>query len=118
MDLYTLNKNLVEQLPDMEDFTTSIELINAFSRSKSNKCYMLLGKDISYYTVFERALGLTESIGEAAIDCLKNIGASIKSIEETEDGTAIECWVIPTDAEKPVVLYFFPYDYGVCRVGV
>lgn len=116
MDLYSLNKELVNNLPDMSDFTASIELINSFSRKKSNKHYMLLGKDISYYTVLERTLGLTETMGEAVIDCLKNIGNSIKNIEEVEDG--IECWVIPTDAERPVVLYFFPYDYGVCPVGV
>ena len=57
-------------------------------------------------------------MGEAVIDCLKNIGDEIKSIQKTDDEDAIECWVIPKDRNDPVVLYFFPYDYGVCSVGV
>ena len=118
MDLYSLNKQLITQFPDMEDFESSILLFNEFSRAKSNKYYMLLGKDIPYYTVFERSLGLTESIGEAVIDCLKNIGTSIKSIQKNEDEGSIECWVVPSDSTEPIVLYFFPYDYGMCPVGV
>lgn len=118
MDLYSLNKQLVAQLPNIENFGDSISLFNEFSRAKSNRHYMLLGKDISYYTVFERSLGLTESIGEAAIDCLKNIGSSIKSIQKSEDEGSIECWIIPNDSSEPIVLYFFPYDYGICPVGV
>lgn len=115
MDLYSLNKQLVNQLPDIEDFTESIEIINKFARKNSNKHYMLLCRDISYYTVFERLLGLTETIGEAVITCLKNIGTSIKSIEEVEG--VIECWVMPKDKE-PIVVMFFPYDIGMYQVGV
>lgn len=118
MDLYSLNKQLVIQLPDIKNFEDSISLFNEFSRTKSNKYYMLLNKEISYYTVFERSLGLIEPIGEAAIDCLKNIGSSIKSIQKSEDESSIECWVIPNDSSEPIVLYFFPYDYGMCPVGV
>lgn len=118
MDLYSLNKQLVTQLPDIESFEDSISLFNDFSRAKSNRCYMLLSKEISYYTVFERSLGLVETIGEATIDCLKNIGPSIKSIQKSEDEESIECWVIPKASKDPVVLYFFPYDYGMCPVGV
>lgn len=118
MNLYSLNKQLVVQLPDIEEFKESIALFNEFARTKNNKYYMLLGKEISYYTVFERSLGLTESIGEATIDCLKNIGPSIKSIQKNEDEESIECWIIPKASKDPIVLYFFPYDYGMCPVGV
>lgn len=116
MDLYSLNKQLVKQLPDIEDFTNSIQTINDFTRKNSNKHYMLLCRDISYYTVFERLLGLTETIGEAVITCLKNIGPSIKSIEEVTG--AIECWVIPKDKEEPLAVMLFPYDAGIYQVGV
>lgn len=116
MDLYSLNKQLVNQLPDIKDFTESIEIINKFARKNSNKHYMLLCKDISYYTVFERLLGLTETIGEAVIACLNDIGTSIKSIEEVEG--AIECWVIPSGKNDPIAVMFFPYDIGMYQVGV
>lgn len=118
MNLYSLNKQLVVQLPDIENFDEAITLLNNFSRENNNKHYMLLGKEISYYTVLVRTLGLSETMGEAVIDCLKNIGDEIKSIQKTDDEDAIECWVIPKDRNDPVVLYFFPYDYGVCSVGV
>lgn len=116
MDLYSLNKQLVSQMPNMEDFADSIELINKFARKNSNKYYMLLCRDISYYTVFERLLGLTETIGEAVITCLNSIGTSIKSIEEVKG--AIECWVVPFDEKDPVAVIFFPYDIGMYPVGV
>ena len=116
MDLYSLNKQLINQFPDMKDFADSIEIINKFARKNSNKHYMLLCKDISYYTVFERLLGLTETIGEAVIICLNKIGTSIKSIEEVEG--AIECWVVPFNEKDPVAVMFFPYDIGMYSVGV
>jgi hypothetical protein len=76
---------------------------------------MLLGKEISYYTIFHRNPDMVETLGEAALECLNNIGM-IKAIDVTEDLTAIECWVVPVDGDEPTCLYMFTYDIGVVEV--
>ena len=114
MSLYELNKSAILQLPSYseDNFKNAIDLINNFVGN--DKFYMLLGKEISYYTVFMREPSMTETIGEAVIDCLRCFD-NVKSIETTEDRNAIEIWVTATD--NPTVMYLFPYNEGViiCR---
>ena len=112
MSLYDLNKQIVMQQADLDEAgrQTAIALINDYV--KSDKFFMLLGKEIGYYTVFMReSIAITnETIGEAVIDCLNSIG-TIKSIDKLENNDAIEIWVVKEN--EPTVLYFFPYNEGV-----
>lgn len=112
MSLYDLNKQIVMQQADLDEAgrQTAIALINDYV--KSDKFFMLLGKEIGYYTVFMREpIAITnETIGEAVIDCLNSIG-TIKSIDKLENNDAIEIWVVKEN--EPTVLYFFPYNEGV-----
>lgn len=112
MSLYDLNKQIVMQQADLDEAgrQTAIALINNYV--KSDKFFMLLGKEIGYYTVFMREpIAITnETIGEAVIDCLNSIG-TIKSIDKLENNDAIEIWVVKEN--EPTVLYFFPYNEGV-----
>ena len=112
MSLYDLNKQIVMQQADLDEAgrQTAIALINNYV--KSDKFFMLLGKEIGYYTVFMReSIAITnETIGEAVIDCLNSIG-TIKSIDKLENNDAIEIWVVKEN--EPTVLYFFPYNEGV-----
>ena len=90
LSLYDLNKSAVGQLPDYtdEDLAKAVEVVNNFVEPT-----------------------MTETIGEAVIDCLKYFSPSIKSIEITEDGTGIEIWVMCDGTAT--VMYFFPYNQGV-----
>lgn len=114
MNLYDMNKQIIIQLPDLSDPTDSIAKIDAFVVDTHNTHYMLYGKDISYFTIFQRCFGLTETVGEAVIDCLKNVG-TLKSVDITPDQDAFEIWVVVND--EATCLYLFPYDNGIVKVG-
>lgn len=118
MGLYEMNKQIINQLPDLNelDIAEKVELINDFFTGAHESEYvMLLGKEISYYTIFHRNPDMIETLGEAALECLNNIGM-IKAIDVTEDLTAIECWVVPVGNNEPTCLYMFTYDIGVVEV--
>ena len=74
LSLYELNKAAVSQLPDYEEeqINEAIKLINNFS--SEGTFYMLLGKELSYYTLFfkEDHPNNIETVGEAVIDCLSH----------------------------------------------
>lgn len=115
LSLYDMNKQIVSQLPVLLTTDKSIADIDTFVKETSNTHYMMYGQEISYFTIFQRCSGLTETVGEAVIDCLKNVGM-IKSIELTEDKSAFEIWVTDDNGES-TCLYLFPYDNGIVQVG-
>jgi hypothetical protein len=114
MKLYDLNKQVISQLPNLTEFNEIIENINEFSKSTNNIHYMLYGKEQSYFTVFKKEDNNTETLGEAIIDCLTNVG-DIKTIELTEAKDAFEIWV--TIDGEATCLYLFPYDSGIVKIG-
>lgn len=120
LNLYDLNKQIMAQMPILTDeiLTTKITLIDEFVKNTDNCHYMMYGKDIAYFTLFQRHADYTETVGEAAIDCLKNVG-EIRSIELTENKDAIEIWVhIPyVEEQLDTCLYLFPYDNALVKVG-
>lgn len=115
---YDMNKQIIGQLEILDETALQQKkaMIRDFISSKSNTFYMLLCRDINYYTMFYKTsteLDCTEDILEDVLidECLPNIG-QIKAIDKTEDGYAIECWI--QDSENNVyAAYFFPYDAGV-----
>ena len=117
MNLYDLNKSVIKQLPDYtkEQLTEAAKTIDAFinDNTPSSTFYMLLGREINYYTVFMRCFNENsdETVGEALISCLEHFNAPVKSIESTKNGDAIEIWVMNDD--EPTVMYFFTYNEGV-----
>lgn len=116
--LYELNQQIISQLPTLEDVEEKIELINNLHDCFHNTFYMLYGKEISYFTLFETTLDHPEcyDLGHGVIECLANVG-EIKSIEATTNADAIEIWVQQADSQ-PTCLYLFPYDNGIVKVGV
>lgn len=121
MNLYDLNKSIIEQLGAIsyEDIDEKIYKVinNYFIERKDYNYFMLLGKEISYFTVFHRTNRKNpefKNLGEGVFECLKNVG-DIYSVEEN-DSNAIEIWV-NTDVIGMTVLYLFPYDTGVCTIG-
>ena len=112
MGLYDMNKQIISQLPCMEDFSKALEDIRTLHETYWNKYYMMYGKEISYFTLFE-IIGYND-FGNDVIDCCTNIGP-IKAMDLTEAGDAIEIWGEGEDG--PTCLYLFPYDSGIVRVG-
>lgn len=116
LGLYDLNKSIIEQLPNLKDYTDAYEAIQNLHMSYQNKFYMLYGKEISYFTIFNLSSSNQElSFEEGVIDCLKSIG-TIKCIDPTEDKSAIEIWVKDGETTDITCLYLFPYDAGMVHV--
>lgn len=116
MNIYDMNKQIMVQLPTLTDeaIVDAIHSIDEYVDNTDNIHYMLYGKEISYFTIFQRVEGLTETTGEAVIDCLRAVG-EVKAIDITTEKDAIEIWVIYQD--EATCLYFFPYDTGIVQVG-
>jgi len=123
--LYDINKNIVEQnlkvLSD-DEMQEKKNLIVDFVNQSGNNYYMLLCNDRKDYTIFHRnkteeglfkdSEGLTKDVIEKVLidECLPNRGKT-KSIEITEDQSAIEIW-LSIDGES-YCYYFFPYDTAI-----
>jgi hypothetical protein len=117
MSAYDMNKQIIGQLQIMDNDTINEKkkLIREFVDKEHNQFYMLLCRDINYYTLFAIDVKLAdELIDDLVIECANDIG-SIKAIDPTEDKRAIEIWV--TNQEETYVMYFFPYDSGVIVCG-
>lgn len=119
MNLYDLNKSIIDQLVPMtpEDIGIKLAEIEKFILEKGNNHYMLLCKEYNYYTIFEHESGLTFPTGGAAVcDIITELG-DVYSIEKTEDDSAFEIWIKAENMEQPQVFYLFPYDSGVVYFG-
>lgn len=114
MNMYEMNKQLMSQFANLsdEDLENSRELIRNYFKEQANEYYMLLCKDISYYTLFHINDKITEpAAADEVIECIKCIG-TVKAIDLTEGESAIEIWV-QEDGKDPMVMYLFTYDTGV-----
>ncbi len=115
MNLYDVNKQIMSQLPtlDEEQMKTAKKVICDYIVNGAQEFYMLLGRDINYYTVFQ-ITGEGNSAASEILECANYLG-DIKSVEKTEDG-AIEIWVHSREEDStPTVLYLFIYDLGVIK---
>ena len=109
LSLYEMNKQVISQLPEIEDIAV-LTPIRKY-KNKDGKYFMLLCRDLNYYTLFVIDLESDVRIEQEVLECLKELG-TIKSVEEFEDKNLVEIWVQPEDSD-PVVMYFFNYDRGV-----
>jgi len=107
LSVYDMNKQLIAQMPEIDDKSV-LETIRRY-KNKDGKYFMLICRDINYYTLF--TIGQGERIEREVLNCLHDIGV-VKSIEQIEGTETIEIWVEP-EKEEPIVMYFFNYDRGV-----
>ena len=115
---YEIMKSLADALNKMEDkeIQEKKELIMDWKKQFKDRFFMLLGNEISYYTIFEQSTVYEVSnLAEGVIECLINLG-DILYIEENDDRTAIEIWIRQEELE-PTILYLFPYNHGVVQIG-
>ena len=113
--LYDMNKQIIAQLPELTDDEINIkkvEVINNLHNIFKNSFYMLYGKELSYFTLFN--IIRADSFGDEVVNCLINVGV-IKAIDFAEPKDAVEIWV--EDDNGPTCLYLFPYDNGLVKVG-
>lgn len=116
MSMYDLNKQVISQLPylDKDGLEKAVQTLDNYAQVTEHTYYMLLCRDINYYTLFYVYSGLVvpsdlNHFSADVLECATNIGA-IKSVEQSEG--AIEIWVQPTN-EEPMAMYLFGYDTGV-----
>ena len=102
IELYELNRSIIEQqgIIKEEDIARAMNDIKYLVTSTDNKCYMLYGKEIGYFTLFMRVSynWEIESLDLAVMECLINVGP-IYSIELTAEKEAIEIWVKDTQQD-------------------
>lgn len=115
MSLYELNKQLSKQQSFLSEsqLEEKIKIIKEWITNKDNTFYMLYGKEISYFSLFNRVYNdvLTNRIKET----LLAIG-NIRSIDITEDNSGIEIWISAKSEQIETCLYLFPYDNGVIEI--
>ena len=116
MTMYEMNQQIISQLPthDEEKIKEDIEIINQFEKTQNTKYYMLLCKEISYFTGFIKEITSTESLGEVVIDCIKPVGC-IKDIDNS-DPLCVDIWITTKEGETHC-MHLFDYQYGVVEFG-
>jgi hypothetical protein len=116
LNLYDLNKQIINQLPDydeekLEDFKKAIEI---WKGSKSDKFYLLYGKEISYFSLFvENEEDAEMGFADQVVDIIVNSFKSVKEYDITEDNSAVEIWVYDEELGDTTVMYLFCYGQGV-----
>lgn len=112
MTLYDMNKQIAKQLQPytLEQIEEAKQELRKWKREDVN-FYMLYGKEISYFTLFQRQILARNNFIEALFDCLNNgLGGIIYDIDIVNEN-AVEIWI---DYEgEPTCLFLFNYDTGV-----
>lgn len=114
--MYEINQQIISQLPthNEEKLKEDIQIINNFEKKQNTKYYMLLCKEISYFTGFIKASESTETLGEVVIDCIKAVG-EIRDIDNS-DPLCLDIWVTTKSGETHC-MHLFNYQYGVVEFG-
>ena len=123
MTNYELNKIVHAQLPNL-----SIEDINEYykptlikwlkEQRSANKHFLLLCKDINYYTIFSKNFSkhITDNFDEMANDifsCLSDISVAVKDVEYFEDQPVCSFWIETEDQEIMMVAFIPCEDFVV-----
>ena len=121
MSLYDVNKNFMADQPSLsqDELTASLKVIEdyVFDTYKNSTYFMLLCKELSYYTVFVRdSESSTNILTDEVLNCLQWIAKDILSIELNTTNNTPEIW-IRTPEEEVVCMYLFNYDNGVIDFG-
>lgn len=116
MNMYEFNQIGYAALPNYleEDFHKAKKNILDFLKSHSSTYYMFLNNTEHYYTLFTFKDNFKfKEMSDEIIDIIKELG-EVKSIELSEDGNAIEAWIMYNGQCQ--VFYLFNYERGVIEV--
>lgn len=124
MSLYEINQSLISQLPaydenKIEDLKTRIN--NWESKYFEENFYMLLCREINYYTVFQHRKPIRaefDTLGNAVISILLDTDWTIHSDEIEENSDHCEIWAKnKTTGQEAHAFMLFPYSEGVVTYG-
>lgn len=114
LTLYGLNKLIVAQMPSLttKELEEKKKLVTDFVTEIQGKYYLLLSKELNYYTLFAIQSGAKAEIYNELIQCLLSFG-EIKSIDlvQQNNDSALECWVCNKN-NNASVFYFFDWTEG------
>lgn len=120
VNLYEINKTAMAQMKplNLKQRLEAVQIINEFcGGATSDNYYMLLCKDLNYYTIFtvrNNNIGSTP-IASTVLKCAEDMG-QIVSVEKNNDMNSIEIWV--KDKNDAYCMIFFDYTAGVVPVKV
>lgn len=120
MTTYDINKQLIAQLPILEDWTAEKEIINKYANSFTSNNYLFLCKDISYYTIFQTEIFNPDfpTFGEAVLTCAHDIG-DIVAVDYMEVTNTIEIWVRQFSTNENLCMVLFNcQDFIVTYAGI
>ncbi len=109
MSLYEVNKSIMAQKPPMKA-NEAKNAIKEFVDNVKNNYYMMLCKELSYYTLFHMNSLSTEKIEDIVMEIATDYGV-FYSADVYEDH--VEIWVKMKITGEYHMFMFFPYDMGV-----
>lgn len=119
MSLYEFKCAQMTKLPPLgaKGLIQGKESIEDLNKKYNNLHYMMLSKEINYYTVFVSCPKhvCTSKFSDEVIACAQDLG-EILDINFDETKSAIQIWV-RTAPEEVHALMLFPYDVGIVQFG-
>lgn len=113
LNVYEFNKNIMKQLPIIEDLKGVREtLINYLHNVPIEKYLMMLCRDKNDYTIFNINGNLfNNQFDQDVIECMENRGLGVVHCEITDNGSTLELWVKRPNQREDIDLYYiFPAD--------
>ena len=106
---YDLNKQIIGQMPILEDWTESEKVLNTFAKKSVYGDYLLLCKDISYYTIFQKSSDIFthfSSFGEAVLTCASDVG-DIITVDYMDTTNTVEIWIRKKGSNENLCMVLF-----------
>ncbi len=120
LNLYDLNRSLVQQLPPLtpEELQKTKDTINSYVEENPSNYYMLLCRELNYYTVFafDHSNPEFSTLAYAIEACYGGLGV-IYSVEYNKEDRIIEIWFAPEEGQVPNCAFLFDYTPGVITFG-
>ena len=116
--VYEFNKNIMKQLPVIEDLKGVREtLIEYIHETPAKQYLMMLCREQNDYTLFNLNNNrFNNEFDQDIIECMENRDFGIVSCEIIDDGVAVELWVKrPNQMENADLYYIFPADAMVIK---
>ena len=124
VSLYDLNKSFYmsqEPITDENIINEKIKIIKDFSINNNGIYYMLLCKELSYYTIlkfeFDDNNPEFHCLGHAVTQLIKEYGWDLYDVYLGTDEAHIEVWVKCPDTNELHCLMLFLYDMGIVTFG-
>ena len=112
LNVYEFNKNIMKQLPVIEDLQNIYDKIETYwENAPFDEYLMLLCKEKNDYTLFRFGSDNHSPVMDDIIECLINRNLGIVSAEIVDNGVAMEIWAKePGQMEEVDLYYLFPAD--------